>query len=1123
MIHRLRLPVFPRTKLTAALLVLSAFACARTLIAYHVSPFQTDATSALPELVLQSGHSQGINCAVFGPDGKWLATAGADNSIVIWERSTGRQLRTLRGHSGYIRVLGVSPDGRWLASGANDKTIKLWDVSAGRELYEFKGQDGPILGLAFSPDNHLLASGSSDQTAKIWDLSSRTEVRTLKHRSPLGALAFTSDGKSLVTAAGQEVAFWSSKSWEQEKLLQHPGSTVTSIAFSEDGTLIGSGYSDGSVILWRNGSDRERFVLKRNATEVVALKFRNGSLDVVHSDSGLETWDSNTGRITQSLAGEPNRERLIFSAFSPDSMVYASGIGSQTADILSTTNRDRLRTLSSQSSPVHSVAFSRDGRWFASALNDASIRLWQVATGRELPRLLGHNGYVTTVAFSPDSHLIASGSGSGEVKVWDVDSAQLLFGLPARQGGVDAVVFSTDGKLLAVAGMNPKIELWDLQTKTSFALNGHSQEVTSLSFINKTNLLASAGRDKTIRIWDINTRETVRTMDNSAEISGLTASADGQLLAAASADNNVLVWDPNNATLIRTLTGHQAEVLSVGFSPDGQLLASAASDKSVILWDAKTGSILRKLKSGSVNVTGVAFSNNGRWLIGGSEDGSLQVWNSSSGTLAATLVSISTSDNWLVTTPDGLFDGSPESWGLMLWRFGGDTFNVLPVEAYFNEFYYPGVLAEIFADKNPKATQDIVQKDRRQPQIKIRTDQNTSSVATREVEIELEVSAPAPDKNHASVGGVRDLRLFRNGFLIRSWPGQTLKSENLKTIKTTIPIVSGDNRLSAYAFNNDNVKSLDATLSITGAQNLKRQGTAYLLMIGVAQYENAQYNLRYPVADASEMEAQLRMQQEKLGRYNPVKTITLTNGQATKANILLALNRLSGQSKGTLPPNAPESLAAITTAQPEDVIVIYFSGHGTAARDHFYIIPHDIGYKGARENLNAAGLDTILSHSLSDDELEEALRPLDADQLLLVIDACNSGQAIESEEKRRGPMNSKGLAQLAYEKGIYVLTASQSIEVAFEAESLKHSYLAYALLNEGIIDGGADLNRDGRIFLKEWFDYATGRVPEIRKMQKRQRKELVEDEADEQRVQRPRVFYTREGGARQFLIAQHNN
>src|SRR2546421_4041970 len=121
--------------------------------------------------------------------------------------------------------------------------------------------------------------------------------------------------------------------------------------------------------------------------------------------------------------------------------------------------------------------------------------------------------------------------------------------------------------------------------------------------------------------------------------------------------------------------------------------------------------------------------------------------------------------------------------------------------------------------------------------------------------------------------------------------------------------------------------------------------------------------------------------------------------------------------------------------QPEDGVIIFFSGHGLANGDGFYLIPH----VGSRRSPGAAGLKSILAHGISDSELEEAFRGMDAAHLLFVIDACNSGQALESDEKRRGPMNTRGLAQLAYEKGMYVLTASQSIELACWRTSPKPS------------------------------------------------------------------------------------
>jgi uncharacterized caspase-like protein len=127
------------------------------------------------------------------------------------------------------------------------------------------------------------------------------------------------------------------------------------------------------------------------------------------------------------------------------------------------------------------------------------------------------------------------------------------------------------------------------------------------------------------------------------------------------------------------------------------------------------------------------------------------------------------------------------------------------------------------------------------------------------------------------------------------------------------------------------------------------------------------------------------------------------------------------------------------------------------------LVPHDLGYVGSRSAINNKSLLDILRHSISDLDLQNAVEGLDAQHVTLVIDACQSGQALESDEMRRGPMNSEGLAQLAYEKGMYILTASQSDQSALESEVLGHGYLTYSLVEEGLKTLKADvLPKDGK-------------------------------------------------------------
>jgi uncharacterized caspase-like protein len=167
----------------------------------------------------------------------------------------------------------------------------------------------------------------------------------------------------------------------------------------------------------------------------------------------------------------------------------------------------------------------------------------------------------------------------------------------------------------------------------------------------------------------------------------------------------------------------------------------------------------------------------------------------------------------------------------------------------------------------------------------------------------------------------------------------------------------------------------------------------------------------------------------------------------------------------------------------------------------------------------------LFKQSISDLELEDLLETVNAGKLVMVIDACNSGQALEAEEKRRGPMNSRGLAQLAYEKGMNILTASQGYQAALEASKLNHGLLSFALL-EGMTKG--DTNNDRSVTDREWLDYGVAAVPRLQAASFGQRlllqgKSSGKQAAPQEALQTPRVFYRREADARPLVLHGANN
>ena len=171
----------------------------------------------------------------------------------------------------------------------------------------------------------------------------------------------------------------------------------------------------------------------------------------------------------------------------------------------------------------------------------------------------------------------------------------------------------------------------------------------------------------------------------------------------------------------------------------------------------------------------------------------------------------------------------------------GNTLSVAPVEAFFSDFFHPGLLQDIFNGDVPTTDVDISRKDIRQLQLKLSLndeataeqsarakDKSNTEVANRSVAVKIEITdGPA---------GAQDVRLFRNGSLVRVWHGDVLKGQSRAAVYATVPIVAGENLFTAYAFNHDNVKSTDASVTAIGAASLRRQGIVYVLAVGINEY-----------------------------------------------------------------------------------------------------------------------------------------------------------------------------------------------------------------------------------------------------------------------------------------------
>jgi WD40 repeat protein/uncharacterized caspase-like protein len=1111
------------------------------------------------ELQRVVGGAQG---SIMAPLGVYFIGFASDNRLVsvsdaarVWDLSTGRELRSLEmGVQSGSAIMGdggmtLSPDGTQLLFIAEDgdNEVRVIDLGSGREVRRVKLPERHLetVQLSLTPDGRLLAAGVQDKRLRLWDLTAKKDYELGPTSKDYPQLKFSRDGRLLALSDSYTVKLWDLATMRELPALKVPNSGATPqaeafVSFTEDGKRIATGGFDTDIIVWETETGKRLSSLVGRANMAYSVHFSADGNEL--TSGGRTRWDLRTG---SGLRLVPDTGEKTYGVATPGGrLVVIRKINTNSITVVESPSGKQLFTLtpSGDAGVVSSTSFSADSTMLAvvygvvedqhpkpgsSFTRGAQVKIWDLKTGRELHSLT--QGEIPMNAeFSADARSIAIIGGMGQISLWDVQSGSKLRDLSSSpMANFKPPTSIKPGQMPTMPNM---ADMAAMMTNMLGAMSAGTmgQTVTSLAFTNDGKLLATGGVESKANI-DIAAMMSGAMNPRQKKGSKQPDPADMMKDFKVEAVGRVQLWDVTTGQVVATITGHGRGVSKVAFSRDGKLLASGGTDNTIKIWDVATQKELRTFTGHTSGIESIDFSPDGRLLASASDDGSTFLWDAQTGEHLLTLISLDDGGEWMVVTPQGLFDGTPVSWNQILWRYNQETFNVAPIEWFFNEFYYPGLLADIFAGKRPKVSQDVSKKDRRQPIVKVSLTGQApdSTVATRTVKVRIDVSDAPPDKDNPKGAGAQDVRLFRNGSLVKVWHGDVLKGQPNVSLEEEITVTAGPNRLVAYGFNRDNVKSKDAPFVFSGADTLKRKGTAYIIAVGVNEYANTQYNLKYAAADARSFAEEMQRRQMLVGGFERIEVVQLLDQDATKANLIAAIKRLAGESG---PPTLKAGpLDALKRAEPEDTVVIYFAGHGTAQSQRFYLIPHDLGYTGERTKLTEQGLSTMLAHSISDVELEAAVEGLDAGHLLLIIDACNSGQALEAEEKRRGPMNSKGLAQLAYEKGMYILTAAQSFQAALEAAQLGHGYLTYALVEEGLKTPVADTQpKDGVVIAREWLNFATERVPQMQEEKMAAgrglgiQQEITFVEGEKRTVQRPRVFYRREMEANPLVITKPN-
>jgi WD40 repeat protein len=1015
-----------------------------------------------PQLVVQAGHTSAVFGVAFSPDGRWLATAGADDWVVkLWDFETGLEIRSLAGHTSAVSSVAFSLDGRLLASGSWDQTVKLWDVTSGREIQTLL-HDGSVLDVAFSRDGRL-ASASGDQSVKLWDPSTGRTLRTLTgHTKTVTSVAFSADGTALVSgSADKTLKLWDTRSGRLLRTFNGHTDAVRAVAFSPDGALLASGSGD-------SGFPETR-------------------------DYTVRIWNARTGQLIRTLLGHGDTIQAV--AFTADGKWIVSGSGgsrdnpqpeNDAIKLWNVADGREVRTIVSPRGSIHSLALDSGDRWLAYGTDAGAVRLVELATGADVRELTGRTASIESLAFSPDGNQLAfGGNADANVRRWDLQRGRDPQTLVGRDGGVHAVAFSSDQRWFAAAGYGdgPWLRLWDRDQREVWTARPDIGSFGSIAFTPDGRQLLLAGA-VVVRRWDTESGRELRPLTGpSQSVEAIAISEDGRLLAAASREETVWLWDLARGQPLQPLTGHAGRVLAVAFSPDGRylaagglsdlkiwdlttrrerltlsghpdwigaiafsrngrVLAAGGGGKTIKLWDADTGRSPRTLVGHTGAVTAITFSPDGRWLASASRDGSTRLWDPATGAEMALLTTTSQSDDWLVATPQGLFDGSATgAEQLVAWRMGT---RVLPASRFLADYFHPGLLAQVFSGKSPRPAVALANLPS-PPDVRIV--EPTTGRAFKEPRLVLKVEA------YDRGGGLADVRLLHNGKAVGVRQG-TAGAQS--TYSFDVALVAGENIFEAVGTSRDRAESNKDRVRIVLEVAAPPRPALHVLAVGVNLYQDSAFNLDYARPDA---EAIARFFETRAGRlFGAIDTTKLMDHDATRPQIEQAFAALAQR------------------AQPNDVVLVYLAGHGVGIGQQFYFLPHETRRDGGDQEAS------VRKYGIPATMIGDALFRLKALKQVLILDTCQSEGALPLLTKTMafrglGFAEERALRMLSHANGVHLIAASTKQQYAYEIKELGHGVLGYALLTG--LENEAPTGVEGIVTVLSLLQYVNQKVPEL--------------------------------------------